>query len=280
MRFLIAESEPPETRERRRETAGCSSGESFEATLDRLAPGVQIDRTQPVDGDGHQRLDGYDAIFLTGSPIHLYRETAETRRVVEFMRAAFRTGVPAFGSCAGLQIATVAAGGSVAPMGDRREAGFARCITRVDGVDHPLLAGRPAAWDAPAVHTDDVERLPDGALLLALNGTSPVQAAEIRHAGGVFWGVQYHPEINLSEVAAALRRQVGDLKEHGLVRDDSVLEAYAADLERLHNDPARRDLAWRAGLSEEVTDPARRTRELANFIEHLVKPTRSARGRA
>ncbi len=96
----------------------------------------------------------------------------------------------------------------------------------------------------------------------------------------MFWGVQYHPEISLGEVAGALRRQAGDLVEAGLARSEEDLEAYAAEVEGLHREPHRRDLAWRLGLDEEVTDASRRTAELRNFVDHLVAPVRSERRRA
>jgi GMP synthase (glutamine-hydrolysing) len=228
-----------------------------------------------------ETLAGYDGVFLTGSPLHLYQETPETRREVAFMRAVFASGTPAFGSCAGLQVATVAAGGTVRRNTRGREAAFARRITPTyAGAAHPLLAGRPAAYDAPAVHTDEVDTLPDGAVLLASNRVTRVQAAEIRWEGGIFWGVQYHPEISLREVAAAVRRQAGELIEEGFARTPGDLEAYASVVEALHAEPERRDLAWRLGLDEQVTDPARRLTELRNFIEHLVRPVRSRRHRA
>jgi GMP synthase (glutamine-hydrolysing) len=285
LRFLVAENEPPEARKKRRDSVGRSSGETYLAMLHRLAPGAQCDRAKPADAGadlpaGHA-LAGYDAVFLTGSPLHLYQETLETRREVEFMRAIFAAGTPAFGSCAGLQVATVAAGGTVRRSPNGREAAFARRITPTGtGSAHPLLATRPAAYDAPAIHSDEVERLPEGAILLATNRLTRVQAAEIRCAGGVFWGVQYHPEIGLDEVAAALRRQSDDLVQEGLARSASDLEDHAADIEALHRQPGRRDLAWRLGLDEEVTDRSRRVVEIQNFLQYLALPHRSARGRA
>jgi GMP synthase (glutamine-hydrolysing) len=284
MRFLVAESEPPAAREKRRESVGRSSGETFLARLDALAPGAVCDRVKPADLGSDlpdiAGIEGYDAVFLTGSPLHLYDDTPETRRQIAFMHAVFRSGTPSFGSCAGLQVAVVAAGGTVRAMGARREAGFARRIFRQeDGRDHPLLAGRSPVFDAPAIHTDEVETLPEGATLLASNSVTHVQAVEIRRDGGVFWGVQYHPEISLGEVAAALRRQADDLIEHDLARDEAAVESHAALIDALHDAPGRRDLAWRLGLDEQVTDEASRMTELRNFIAHLVLPTRSARGR-
>ncbi|WP_336488803.1 type 1 glutamine amidotransferase [Methylobacterium nigriterrae] len=274
LRFLVAESEPPDARASRRESVGRSSGETYLDTLLSLAPGAECHRIKPADAGAGlpagASLVGYDGVFLTGSPLHLYRETPETRRTVAFMRAVFASGTPSFGSCAGLQVATVAAGGTVRPNVRGYEAGFARRITLTGhGRSHPLLAGRPASYDAPAVHTDEVESLPEGALLLAGNRVTAVQAAEIRYDAGVFWGVQYHPELALDEVAGALRRQADGLLEAGLARSQSEVEAYVGQVDALHREPRRRDLAWRLGLDEQVTDAAKRLKELRNFIEAL-----------
>jgi GMP synthase (glutamine-hydrolysing) len=217
-------------------------------------------------------LQGYDAVFVTGSPLHLYQDTPETRREVDLMRAVFESGVPSFGSCAGLQVATVAAGGTVRPSNRGREAGFARHITLTEaGHRHPLLAGRPASFDAPAFHSDEVETLPEGGTLLAFNTITEVQAVEIRHGPGVFWGVQYHPELNLYEVAGALRRQSDQLVREGYASSPEALETYASMVEALHEAPDRRDLAWLLGLDAQVTIMERRMTELRNFIRFVVE---------
>jgi GMP synthase (glutamine-hydrolysing) len=61
----------------------------------------------------------------------------------------------AFGSCAGPQVADVAAGGTVRRHVNGREAALARRITPMAvGRCHPPLMGRPDFFDAPAMHTD------------------------------------------------------------------------------------------------------------------------------
>ena len=282
LRFLVAESEPLEAREERRDSVGRSSGDTYLNILARLAPGVACDRIKPADADSAlplgETIGDYDAVFLTGSPLALYEESPEVRRSIAFMRATFASGTPAFGSCAGLQLATVAAGGIVRPNRSGPEAGFARRITATDaGRAHPMLAGRPAAYDAPSIHTDEVETLPAGAVLLASNRTTVVQAAEIRHDDGCFWGVQYHPEIGLDEVGGALRRQADSLVEAGLARSPAEVKEQAAQVEALHREPQRRDLAWRLGLDEQVTDDERRQTEIRNFINALLTHGRSLR---
>lgn len=268
MHFLIAESETEEQREKRRQNTGRSSAESFAATLETIAPGAVCDIVRPHEADSTlpAPLTAYHGVFLSGSPLHVYDDSPETRRQVEFMRAVFASGTPSFGSCAGLQVAVAAAGGEVAKA-PRHEVAIARRITATAaGSRHALLAGRPAVWDALAIHSDAVTRLPPGATLLAGNRLCPIQAAEIRYQGGVFWGVQYHPELTLQEMAAAMRRQSDDIIEQGLARTETDVEAQAALLEALGDDPARDDLAWRLGLDPQVTDADERHRELVNFI--------------
>jgi GMP synthase (glutamine-hydrolysing) len=165
------------------------------------------------------------------------------------------------------------------PLG--REVGIARKLSATEaGRGHPLLEGRPTAYDAPAIHLDMVTALPDDCTVLASNAISPVQAAEIRQDGGVFWGVQYHPEFSISELAAILSRRTDILVKEGFCRTTDEAIAYTQELIALDKDPSRFDLAWRHGIDAEVLDPHRRTREICNFIEHRVKTGKSARVRA
>ncbi len=114
---------------------------------------------------------------------------------------------------------------------------------------------------------------------LAGNAASPVQAAEIRRGAGTFWGVQYHPELPLDELAQAIRRQSDGLVERGLARDAADVEAQAALFEALGREPDRLDVAWRLGVDREVAEDGRRTAELANALRHLIAPARARRGR-
>ena len=283
-KFLIAESESPGARERRRQSVGRSSGETYAATLEQLHPGAESTLARPAEEGTPvftvDMLRGYDAVFLSGSPLHVYEDAPEVRRQLDFMQAVFASGTPSFGSCAGLQVAVAAAGGKVRKKQGAHEAGFARRITATSaGRGHPLLDRREVVWDAAAIHSDEVESLPEGAVLLATNPSSPVQAAEVRFNGGVFWGVQYHPELPLQEIAGALRRQSDGLIEQGLAHTKDDVEGVASLIEALGEAPDRQDLAWRLGVNAQVADPALRTLELRNFIQHLALPVRAERKR-
>ena len=62
-----------------------------------------------------------------------------------------------------------------------------------DGAAAEAESIRQAARDAVLSVEAAVTKLLEN--VLARNVDTPVEAAEIRHGNGVFWGVQYHPEF-------------------------------------------------------------------------------------
>jgi GMP synthase (glutamine-hydrolysing) len=161
-----------------------------------------------------------------------------------------------------------------------REVGIARDITLTpEGREHPLYQGKAPIFTSPCVHGDEVEALPEGAIVLAANALSDVQAVDISHDGGRFWGIQYHPEFSLNELTVILRRYKPTLLSEGFFRDGETVDRYLADLEALVADKRRNDISWRYGIGPDILDSKRRLREIENFIEFRVKPVLSERGR-
>jgi GMP synthase (glutamine-hydrolysing) len=285
LRFLVVEGNVRGARLAHRAAYGRMPSESYAALLQAIEPDSLCDLAFPADEGANlpdpASLQSYDGVVLTGSALNVYDGTPAVTRQVELMRAVYASGTPAFGSCWGIQIGAVAAGGDVRRNPKGWEMGFARRLVPTEaGQAHPLLAGRPAAFDAPAIHVDAVTAAPPDCTVLAANAFSDIQAAEIRSEGGTFWGVQYHPEFGLDEIAVILERRAEILVAEGFCENLEDAASYVADLRALHGEPQRRDLAWRHGLDAEVLDPVRRTREIRNFIEERVKRTKSARGRA
>jgi GMP synthase (glutamine-hydrolysing) len=284
LRLLVVEGNASQAREAQRAAFGKTPSQSYADTLHELAPDAICDLCFPADEGAilpdSGGLESYDGVFATGSALNLYDGGPAVSRQIELARAVFAAQVPFFGSCWGLQVATAASGGEVRrnPLG--REIGFARNIAPTEaGRGHPLLAGRPAAFDAPCSHLDIVALPSQGAVALAANANSPVQAAEIRYDGGIFWGVQYHPEFSFGEIAAIIEGRRARLTLEGLFAQEEDALAYGAQLRALEADLDRRDIAWRLGLGAELTDKALRRTELRNFIDLRVRPEKSRRGR-
>ncbi|WP_305078611.1 type 1 glutamine amidotransferase [Methylobacterium sp.] len=278
LHLLVADGNDRAGRETHLSVCDKTSAETYAGILHALAPDAVCHLVAPADADAvlPRALSDCDALVLTGSTLHVEDGGPAVTRQCDLVRAALEAGVLVFGSCWGVQVAATIAGGRAARNPRGPEYGLARAITRTQaGADHPLLGGRPPAWDAPASHDDAVVEPPRGCTVLAGNDRLDVQAIEIRLSDGVFWGTQYHPELDLDEVAAMLRLSAEGVVQAGLCPDEAALHAYADALRDLHGDPeGRADLAWRLGVAAEVLAPERRRREIANFLDRLVRPRR------
>lgn len=278
--ILIVDGAPSASQDLLVASGGRRHGPNYGAALASQAHesvgGVEVFVLGAADGASLPQgmaLSDFDGIAWTGSPLNAYHETDAVSRQVAFARTAFQSGVPCFGSCWGLQVMMVALGGKVRMNPKGAEMGFARSILLTDaGRAHPMYDGKPRVFDALCVHQDEVCDLPSGAELLAGNSISDVQAASLRDGERSFWGVQYHPEYDLLQIAAMFKRSAARFVDRGFAVSLEHAEAYAADLRALHDDPTRKDLAWRYGISADIIDPDRHRREFANWLRVEVAP--------
>ena len=258
------------------------AGDLYVKMLKRIAPGARCDVLYPSDPGAAvpsgKALADYDGIAWTGCSLTIYEDTKEVRGQLDLARAAFAAGVPSFGSCWAAQIAVVAAGGIVRANPRGREMGIARKIALTpEGRGHPMYAGKTSVFDGFTSHVDEITHLPSGAVLLASNPFTHVQAVAVTHQGGVFWGLQYHPEYDLHEMARLTHCRTEKLISLGFFKDRAAVAAYVEMMETLHRDPKRADLAWLLGIDGDITNADVRTLEVRNWIEALVLPTMSAR---
>jgi len=263
---------------------GQAPSEGYARLLRELLPSAVVDICYPADAGANlpdrMGLESYDGIAITGSSLHVYDDNPQVTRQIDLVREGLHSGTPLFGSCWGLQLLTTAAGGSVRRNPKGREIGFGRRIALTPaGRDHRMYDRKSPAFDALTVHLDEVETLAEGMQVLAANAVSQVQAAEIRCNGTVAWGVQYHPEYSLHDMAATIRRYGKGMVDDGFFSRESELIHYAEELELLHSDPRNKALSWKHGIDQNVLEKPARVREIENWINGQVLPTRSRRGR-
>ena len=274
-RILVIDGNVADIRARQVAALGYDSGGGYARVLHRLDPSLQIDILTAADGDALPAgvgLASYDGVTMTGSALNIYNGGEPVTRQVELAKAVFAIGVPFFGSCWGLQVAVTAAGGEVRANPRGREFGFARRILLNEaGRSHPLFAGKPVSFEAPTIHRDEIAALPAGATLLADNDYG-VQAATFTHLAGKFWGVQYHPEYDFQDIAAAAERYGAILVTEGMFRDVAALAAFAAELRGLQANPADSPLLWRHGLGAAMRSEALRLLEIRNWLQTEVLP--------
>ena len=282
LKFLVVDGYNREAREELKAGGASEAGQLYVNMLRAVGGNVHCDIIHPADPGVSlpkgAALTQYDGIAWTGCSLTIYDDDPRVGPQIELAKAAYEAGIPSFGSCWAAQIAVVAAGGIVRANPRGREMGIARKIGLTqEGRGHPLFAGKNSVFDAFISHVDEITHLPSNAVLLASNAFTHVQAVAILHKGGNFWGVQYHPEYTLYEMARLTWCRLEKLVKLGFFADRAAGEEYVRLLEALHQNPQRQDIAWLLGIDADVMNPDIRTLETRNWIDRLVIPMRQKR---
>jgi GMP synthase (glutamine-hydrolysing) len=283
-RILVAEGNTRQRNEKLVAMGARTGSGCYQQAIKFLFPSADVDilaaadlDTSMPDGKG---LADYDGFVMGGSGLNIPGgdDDPHVRQQIELGKAVFEAGVPFLGSCWGLQIAAVATGGQIGVSPRGRELGIARKITVTpEGRGCGFFEGKSTVFDSPAIHFDEVTHLPTGSVALATNGHTSVQAASIKHKGGTFWGVQYHPEFDMAHMADLICSYTAPLVSEGFFADTEAAIAYAAQLDTLHQNPSRQDLGWMLGIDQDVLDPRIRFREIENWVTHQVLPRTTQR---
>ena len=281
LRILMIEGNTADGNRAMAEAGLGTNSEQYAAAVRRTESEAVIHTVYPADGPADLppgvAFEDFDGAILGGSGLFVRASgnAPEVQRQVDLVKAVFKAGLPMLGSCWGLQVAVVAAGGDVAPSPNGREVGVCRDITVNDaGLAFPLFGGKPAVFDSLAIHYDEVTHLPSGAQVLASNRHSPVQVARFNHDKGEFWGVQYHPEFTLEHMAGLIRRYGDEMVEQGIYPDRRTMETATDGMRRIgaaedRSEPTLAALAREIGVGEAVADAAVRCREIDNWLRYV-----------
>lgn len=274
-RLLLMEGNTAAKCKRAHELGVRTSSEIYIEAIAAHYPDIALDVLHGADEgavipDG-RTWDDYAGFVVTGSALHAYDPDFEVTNQIALLAEAAEAGLPIFGSCWGLQIAVVAAGGEVAFNPKGREVGFARKILLNEtGRTHPMFYGKSPVFDAACIHYDEVVRLPESATLLASNAHSEIQAAVIPLGRSEIWAVQYHPEFDLHQLVQLYTLYADDMVGQGFFADMAELVAYRDKLTALAANPADAGLAWQLGVDADVLDDRVRRAEILAWIEDRV----------
>lgn len=202
--------------------AGCSLGRLGPLLADPVS-GARLDVRRPWAGDalpqGPDALDGVDLLVVLGGSVAAWEDDAApwlpaTRALLA--RAA-SDGTAALGLCLGAQLLALATGGRVERGAAGPEVGLVEVRVNDAGRTDPLLGAVTGSlgdrWPVAQAHGDAVTQLPPDAELLASSDLYPVQALRV---GERAWGVQYHPEVEPTDLASWLEdHHPGLLAERG-----------------------------------------------------------------
>lgn len=204
--ILILEGQSPQIVQ-----SGKSYAAEFVTCLMAIDPGLTITAKNPnVHAITAEDFDGVDGIIFTGSGVDWNTSDPRGQAQVDAMKAAFETGLPIWGSCNGFQLMATVLGGEVGESPNGFEGGLAKNLQLTEaGKSHPMMKGRKDGDGVPCIHRDEIQKLPEGAVLLAGNAHSPIQAAVYEQNGIDYWGAQYHPELSPAFIARNLSEKGG-----------------------------------------------------------------------
>lgn len=279
LRFLIIDGYPKESRDQFRQVGMGLAWELYRDMLVTWLPEAEYDVWLSSDPGTSPPSDAalreYAGVLWPGCNLTVYHfDDPRVKQHLELVERSYAAGVPQFGTCWGIQCGVVVAGGEVGPHPLGREMGIGRKIYLTDaGKSHPMYQGKAPVFDGFVSHDDEVKKLPACATLLASNHYSQVQSVSITYKKGTFWGLQYHPEYDLHEVARLIcAREEKLIKLNFFTGHDDMMK-YVEALEAIHKDPQCKPLCWQTGIDGDVMSPPVRQREFINWIDRLVLPT-------
>lgn len=277
LRFLIPDGYPVESREQFNQVGMTLAGQLYADLLVKYLPEAEYDIWYSSDADAKpvtdEQLADYSGCIWPGCNLTIYHDDPRVKKHLDLCARVYEAGVPQFGSCWGIQLATTVAGGVTQAHPKGREMGIATKIQLTDaGKKHPMMEGKPTCYTHFVSHDDYVVKLPEGATLLAANEWSPVQAVDVQYKKGRFWATQYHPEYNLHEMACLIFAREERLIKYNFFRDSEDVRQYAGKLEEVFKDPSRKDLRWQLKIEDDIVLDEIRELEFANWVKHLVLP--------
>lgn len=189
----------------------------FGAWFAALLPGVEV-AIVPADGEAAVAAlparAAADGLVVTGSLASLTAPEPWMEALGRWVLAA-GASIPVLGVCFGHQLLAHALGARVERNPRGPEAGTREVTLTAAGLADPLFAGLPALLPVQESHFDHVPALPPGAVLLAGNHHTPVQAFGV---GPRLRAVQFHPEFDADRSRAFCRveRDLLDAARPGL----------------------------------------------------------------
>ncbi len=237
MHLLIVEGNKRETWSKREASGGVPYHKRFLAMLKILCPEAKVDVAFPADEDALlpslKTIMKYDGVLWTGSSLYVNDPSPSVAGQLTFAEDVFKSGVPFYGSCWGLQIAAVVAGGTVGTCEKGREFGVTSPISLTkDGANYNAFKERTGEFNALCIHLDEVTQLPENTTILASNAHSRVQALTINYKNSEFFGVQYHPEFMFSDLVFIARYMSKTLIKEGVFDKEEAVESFVSKLEK------------------------------------------------
>jgi GMP synthase (glutamine-hydrolysing) len=162
------------------------AGAQYGKLIDRKVRELAVESVLlPMDTSKNE-LEQYGAVIISGGPESVYGPKAP-----DYDPELFSLKVPVLGICYGMQLLNYSLGGTVEKK-SRREDG--PCQISLEN-DSPLFKNMDGQQQVLMTHGDSVDQVADDLKIIA---RSDGLVAGLQHQTKPFYGVQFHPEVDLT----------------------------------------------------------------------------------
>jgi GMP synthase-like glutamine amidotransferase len=181
--------------------------------------GFDVDRHWAYNGEFPDSLDGYDAIFLSGSPHGAYDDVPFIHREHDLIEDAADREIPMLGICFGSQIlASALCGRDQVFRRDACEIGYKDLPVTGEAAHDPLMSGIAPTVHMFVWHNDEVRAGHPDMRILARSDDCPNQIWRWRDAN--VWGIQGHPEVTREQAPIWFEENRARMEADGADIDD------------------------------------------------------------
>lgn len=162
------------------------AGAQYGKLIDRRVRELAVESVLLPMDTAKQKLEQYGAIIISGGPQSVYGPDAP-----DYDSKLFTLATPILGICYGMQLLNYCLGGTVEKK-SRREDG--PCTVTLEN-DSLLFKGLTHEQQVLMTHGDSVDQV---AKQLQVTARSSGLVAAVQHQAKPFYGVQFHPEVDLT----------------------------------------------------------------------------------
>ena len=173
-----------------------------------------------------EEIAAADRIIISGSARSAYEDFHWKPRLKRALQLILDSGKPTYAICFGCQFVAQEMGGKVVRNPSGPEFGSVKISLTEAGLKHSFLDGFHQSKMVHESHNDRVEVLPSGAVLLAYNDNSPVQAYQYKN----IFATQFHPDLPLENLYKLLEMRKQKYFDLGLFKNESDYERLKADI--------------------------------------------------
>jgi len=213
------------------QAVGSTAADNLKNLVLRLEPNSSTKIINPTNDDetkeALENINQYHGIIFTGGAMRINDMTDEIRKHINFASNCFKHDKKILAICWGLQVCSIAAGGTVKPAKSGAHIGIASDVKiNEEGQKNLIYKNKKITFTTPAFNYDEVCAIPEGATLLSSDKINHVMAIHFKPRKSEVWGLQYHPDYEYHQMVLLANARKDQIIKNKQFKDENDFEAH------------------------------------------------------